>query len=263
MKSFSAVVAALTLILWGQSFPRVAPAHSLEIVEAELQSKEPNVEFVDQTEPTLPLTFLPKENVSQAIVDRKVRILNFADRDCQGDCASHMALISKLQKMVNTAHMIDQVHFITLITNVGIVDNSNTPFLYFAERFGLNPNNWTGLYANVEAPDAGNRLADPLGVMKESRGDKSEPELITYLVDREGQLRARFRGLEFQPVNLVSLANTLVYDVHGISTGKNAASLPSARLETHISEALVSGSVVVSGIMFSVFWYRRRRKSPK
>ncbi|WP_127557167.1 hypothetical protein [Saccharospirillum alexandrii] len=261
MRSLFAVVAALTLILFGQSFPRAAFSHSLEAVETELRSKEPNVEFIDQTDASLPLPFFLEENVRQAVIDRKISILNIADKDCQADCAGHMTLISKLQKMVNSAHMIDQVRFITLITSTEMIERDNVLTSSFIERFGLNPINWKGLPINGQAPGTTNRLVDLLDVMKVSPDVQTEQDRVTYVIDREGQLRAQFNGLEFQPVNLVSLANTLVYDTHDITTEEISTNHSSVPLNLNIPDVLVSGSVIVSGLTFGFFWYRRHRKS--
>ena len=37
---------------------------------------------------------------------------------------------------------------------------------------------------------------------------------MTHVVDQAGRLRARFYGLEFEPVNLVSYVNALLNDDH-------------------------------------------------
>ncbi len=35
------------------------------------------------------------------------------------------------------------------------------------------------------------------------------PGVVTHVIDQQGRMRARFRGLEFDPVNLVIFVNAL------------------------------------------------------
>src|SRR5690606_415800 len=38
--------------------------------------------------------------------------------------------------------------------------------------------------------------------------------IVTNIIDRNGRLRGRFHGLNFEPVNFVTFVNALVNDVH-------------------------------------------------
>lgn len=260
MKSYSHIGAALTLILWDLAMPMVAIAHSLETVEAALKAKEPHAQLINQEAPLLETIPASETHRDPVTFNGKTLIVNFAAANCQETCASHMELIAELQQMVNAAHMIEQVQFITITTGNGTTDQTMAQLAAFADRFELNPDNWAPLNASADLPDAGIQQADQFGVTVAGQDDLPESEVATFVIDREGQLRARFEGLAFQPINLVSYTNALVYDVHVEHERQPPAIARPSKPKPDITNALISGGVLVSGLAIGLWWYKRRRK---
>lgn len=261
MKLFSPIPAVFLLMLWGLLFPMAASSHSNDVVEAALEAKEPHVQFINQSAPSFLLEDESGTQWELGELSDQTLVVNFADSRCQKECASHMTLIAELQQMVNAAQMNEQVQFITIATENVFTSQTKTQIDAFIERFELDPENWVFLYGGSEAPDAGLRLAKQYGVALTEQDGIRIAEVATHLIDRTGQLRARFQGLEFQPINLVSYTNTLVYDIHADQKGHRSTSASPPENKAGITEAVISGGVLIFGFLAVLWWYRRSRKN--
>ncbi|WP_412549479.1 hypothetical protein [Sinorhizobium meliloti] len=81
----------------------------------------------------------------------------------------------------------------------------------YAEAHGLDPANWTFLTsAPQESEDTTRKIAEAYGLkFTGGKGGMQMHGIVTHVIDQDGRLRARFHGLNFDPVNLVAFVNAL------------------------------------------------------
>ncbi|MCB4823103.1 SCO family protein [Roseicella aerolata] len=144
----------------------------------------------------------------------KVVVLHFIYAACPDACPLHADLIARIQEMVNLTPMREQVRFVTITTD----PERDTPEVMrgYGEAHGLDPANWTFLTSGAELPEDGRRLAEAYGLRFVPTPDGMQMHaVVTHVIDREGRLRARFHGLDFDPTNLVLYLNALTHDEDG------------------------------------------------
>ncbi|NKE48526.1 SCO family protein [Roseomonas frigidaquae] len=144
----------------------------------------------------------------------KVVVLHFIYASCPDACPLHADLIARIQEMVNLTPMREQVRFVTITTD----PEHDTPEVMrgFGETHGLKPANWTFLTSGPERPQETVRLAQAFGlVFVPTGGGQQMHAVVTQVIDREGRLRAKFHGLDFNPTNLVLYLNALTHDEDG------------------------------------------------
>ncbi len=245
-------MAAMLLLAAGLS--PLAVAHSLHTVEASLQQEEKYAQLVQQPAPDFELKDLEGRRWRLSDFAGKAVILNFVYARCQDICPAHMAVIAELQRMVNTARMQEVVQFITIATDTTEAEKTAEAMAAYPQRYGLDPANWLFLYGGAEAPDAGIQLADRYGLKFVPTGDDAQMHaVVTHVIDRDGQMRARFHGLRFAPIKLVGYANTLAFDSYE---------------EPHAADAnaiigkpwLGAGALFVTALL-AFGWYRRTRST--
>ena len=112
--------------------------------------------------------------------------------------------------MVTQTPMKEQVRFVTITTD----PKRDTPEVLrdYGQAHGLDPANWVFLTAGQDEPDdTTRRLAETYGLKFTKTDDGYQMHaVVTHVIDQDGQLRARFHGLKFEPVNLVLFINALV-----------------------------------------------------
>jgi protein SCO1/2 len=193
-----------------------AGAHSLEHLESALHQRERYAQFVDSAAADFTLRDLGGEQLSLRELRGEVVVLNFVYGRCKDVCPLHMNLISRVQSMVKAAGMAEQVRFITIATDDEDAAQTRKIMAGYAKGYGLDTANWHFLHRSDEQPvDATLRLAEDYGLKFTRAGEGMQMHgLVTHVIDQGGQLRARFHGLKFEPVNLVSYINALVNDDH-------------------------------------------------
>lgn len=198
-----------------------AAAHSLEQLETALHGQERYAQFVDSKAADFHLVDLAGQPVSLTDLQGKVIIQNFVYARCKDVCPLHMALIARLQSMVNAAGMQEQVRFVTIATDTEDAKATREVMATYAKAYGLNSQNWQFLYrADEEPADTTLRLAEAYGLKFTPADDGMQMHgLVTHVIDQTGRLRARFHGLKFEPVHLVSYVNALVNDDHSPDGG--------------------------------------------
>lgn len=114
--------------------------------------------------------------------------------------------------MVNRTPMKEQVQFITITTDP--TTDTAEVMKDYGPAHRLDPANWAFLTTAAEQPeDATRRLAEAYGHRFDKTGDDYQIHgIVTHVVDKQGQWRANFHGLKFQPANLVVFINALVND---------------------------------------------------
>ena len=189
----------------------VAPsAHSLDDVEADLMESERFVAFAPLAFPANDLRTIDGEPVTMDAFHGKVVVLNFIYTNCPDICPLHSELIADIQKDINATPMKDLVAFVSISTDP---ENDTPPAMReYPSQHGLDTTNWRFLASAT--PTATRDLAAALSQKFTPDGEGYQRHIaVTYIVDREGMLRARYFGLRFEPVSLILYVNALANDV--------------------------------------------------
>ena len=196
------------------SFPLAeAAAHSLEYLEEQLFERERYVEFVEKEAPDFALFDAERRPVTLDSLRGKVVVLHFIYASCPDFCPLHADKIAEIQKLVNETPMREVVEFISITTDP-VRDTPNVLREYGPDH-GLDSYNWRFLTSGADRPEATRTLADRYGLKFEPKEEGYILHgLVTFVIEQEGQIRARFHGLKFNSVNLVLYVNALVNDVH-------------------------------------------------
>jgi protein SCO1/2 len=189
----------------------VAPvlAHSLEEVDQDLRDKDKYFQPVDSEAPGFSLQDADGRIVSLASLRGKVVVLNFIYTNCPDVCPLHAERIAELQAMINQTPMKAMVEFVTITTDPK--RDTGEVLRDYGKAHGLDPVNWVFLTAEPDQPeDSTRKIAEAYG-LKFTQGDDGMQMhgIVTHVIDQDGGLRARFHGLEFEPVNLVIFVNAL------------------------------------------------------
>lgn len=191
-----------------------AQAHSLEDLESQLYEREQYFQPVDLEAPLFSLQDATGRTVSLSDYRGKVVVLNFIYATCGDVCPMHSTLIAQLQKMINETPMKDMVAFLSITTDPR--HDTGPVLTEYGSAHGLDPVNWMFLTSSAAQPENTTRaLAKSYGLefTQTDEGDQMHG-IVTNVIDRNGRLRGRFHGLNFEPVNFVMFVNALVNDVH-------------------------------------------------
>jgi protein SCO1/2 len=207
LSTFALALALLT-------FPLAeASAHSLEQLEKQLFEREPYVEFVEKDAPDFALLDAEGRQVTLDGLRGIVVVLNFIYASCPDFCPLHTDKIVEIQKLVNETPMREMVEFISITTDP--VRDTPDVLREYGPDHGLDSYNWRFLTSGADRPEATRALADRYGLKFEPKDEGYILHgVVTFVIDRQGQIRARFHGLKFNSVNLVLYVNALVNDVH-------------------------------------------------
>ncbi|MDX8450715.1 SCO family protein [Mesorhizobium captivum] len=202
---------ALTALAVG--FAHGARAHSLDDIDAMLQSDEKYFQQIDKPMPDFTLSAADGRVVRPADLAGKVVVLHFIYTSCPDVCPLHAEKVAEVQKMVNSTPMKDRVVFISITTD----PRKDTPDVLkaYGPTHGLDPVNWLFLTTVPDQPeDATRELAEAFGHKFTLTGDGYQMHgIVTHVIDSEGRWRANFHGLNFQPINLVTFVNALTNNI--------------------------------------------------
>ncbi|WP_431571454.1 SCO family protein [Hypericibacter sp.] len=183
-------------------------------MQQQLTSKDKYFQAADSEAPGFTLQDADGRKVGLTDFHGKVVVLNFIYTHCPDVCPLHSERIAEIQKMINGTPMKDLVEFITITTDPG---RDNGPVLRdYGAAHGLDPLNWVFLTTTPEQPeDTTRKIAEAYGLkFVESSDGLQMHAVVTHVIDQDGRLRARFHGLDFDPVDLVVYVNALT---NGIS----------------------------------------------
>ena len=207
MKYAMAMVTAIALAA------EPARAHSLKELEGELIQREAFVEIVERPAPRFTLMDDKGRPVSLSDFKGKVVVLNFIYTFCPDVCPLHAAQIAGLQAHINRTAMADVVQFISITTD----PERDSPEVMrdYGESQGLDPANWSFLTSADGSPQATRTLARDYG-LKFTTGDDGYllHGVVTHVIDKSGDLRARYHGLKVDPLNIILHVNALTNDSH-------------------------------------------------
>ena len=190
-----------------------ARAHSLKELEDSLLQREMYVQFVERTAPPFTLMDATGGAVSLSDLRGKVIVLNFIYTHCPDVCPMHSALIAALQEDINRTPMRDAVRFISITTDPG--RDTADAMREYGESQGLDPANWSFLTSGADDLEATRILAAEYG-LKFTPGDEGYQlhGVVTHVIDKSGNLRARYHGLKLDPLNIILFINALTNDSH-------------------------------------------------
>ncbi len=193
--------------------PAPVAAHSLDELEGKLKKGEKYLQVVHEPAPVFTLQDAHGQSVGLADFRGKVVVLNFVYTNCPDVCPLHSERIAQIQERVNGTPMREAVQFISITTD----PEFDTPEVMkgYGLAHGLDPVNWTFLTSGQSQPAATREIAGRYG-MKFTRikDDYLLHGLVTFLIDKSGNLRAKYHGLKYKSVTLVTHVNGLTNDDH-------------------------------------------------
>ncbi len=210
MKGLVAVLVGLALV---STVRLPALAHSLEELEKELLERESYLEIVDRPAPDFTLQDAEGRAVGLADFRGKVVVLWFIYASCPDFCPLQSEKLAQVQEMANGTPMRDLVQFIAVTTD----PERDTPDVLkgYGPAHGLDPVNWVFLTGGAERPAATRELAERYGLkFTPTENGYQMHGVVTHLIDKSGNLRGRYHGLKFEPVNFIVHLNALTNDDH-------------------------------------------------
>lgn len=190
-----------------------AGAHSLKELEDQLTAKERYLQIVSQPAPDFTLQDAGGQEMSLTDLQGKVVVLYFIYASCPDVCPLLSEKIAKIQQQINRTPMRDIVEFIAVTTD----PERDTPDVLraYGLAHGFDPVNWLFLTSGADRPTATRELAKAYGLEFTPMDDGSLMHgSVTHVIDKSGNLRARFHGLKFQDLNLILYVNALTNDKH-------------------------------------------------
>ncbi len=190
-----------------------AVAHSLEDLEEKLKGSERYAQIVNDPAPEFRLRGPDGEAVSLADLRGKVVVLWFVYTRCPDVCPLHSEALASIQEQVNQTPMREPVQFITITTDPE--HDTVEPLKKYGLTHGLDPINWIMLTSGPEEPSVTREVAEKYGLKFTLGEDGYQMHgVVTHLIDKSGNLRARYHGLKFNPTNLIVHINALSNDYH-------------------------------------------------
>lgn len=200
-----------TVLAFGMATALITPvlAHSLDEVDQNLRDNERYFQPMDSPAPAFTLQDSDGHVISLADLRGKVVVLNFIYTNCPDVCPLHTERMAQIQSMVNLTPMKAMVEFVTITTDPK--HDTAQVLRDYGSAHGIDPVNWILLTAGPDQPEESTRkLAEAYGLKFVAEDDGMQMHgIVTHVIDQDGQLRARFHGLKFEPVNLVTFVNAL------------------------------------------------------
>lgn len=209
------VVAILIMVAFGAHVSK-AMAHDVRGTERELAESEPYAQIVSMEATDFRLQDPDGHEYSLDDFRGKVLVLYFLYSRCKDECPLHSLKIAEIQKQLAEASLANQVQFVAVATDTEPASSTATEMRSHAEKFGLDPANWMFLYGGPGRETAGMALAQEYALQFTPAGAGVQLHgVVTHLIDPAGRLRARYHGLDFDPLNLTVYAAALIHGEHG------------------------------------------------
>jgi protein SCO1/2 len=207
------LAAILFVLIAGAVMSTTARAHSLDELEGQLTKQE--VYFLAVSRPAPGFTLQDSDGKPHALSDwkSKVVILWFIYTNCPDVCPLHTDKMAAIQKMINRTPMKDRVEFIAVTTDPE--RDSGAVLRDYGATHGLDSVNAVLLTSGADKPTATRELAEAYGLKFTQTPDGMQMHgIVTHVIDKSGNLRARYHGLKFAPTNLLVYVNALTNDYH-------------------------------------------------
>ena len=188
-------------------------AHSLDELEGDLIEREAYLEVVDGAAPGFALTSADGREIHLSDYRGSVVVLWFFYTNCPDICPLHSEMVARIQEMANATPMREAVQFIAITTDPSHDDAA--ALAEYADIHGLDPANTVLLTSGPAAPAATREIAGHYGLKFTPQGDAYQLHAaVTHVIDKSGNLRARYHGLKFDPTTFVVHLNALTNDYH-------------------------------------------------
>ena len=190
-----------------------AVAHSLKNLEGQLLKRERYVQIMGKKAPGFTLQDANGKRISLSGFSGKVVVLNFVYTKCVDVCPLHSEAIASVQEAIMPTPMKDLVQFVSITTDP---KHDTTEIMKtYGSIHGLNPVNWVFLTSGSDKPALTRELAGRYGLKFTQTKDGAQMHgVVTHLIDKSGNLRARYHGLKFNETNLIVHMNALGNDTH-------------------------------------------------
>lgn len=188
-------------------------AHSLKDLEDKLLKREAYVEIVNRPAPRFIFEDADGAEIDLSDYRDKVVVLNFIYASCPDVCPLQSEAIASIQGQINETPMRQLVQFVSITTDPEH-DTADVLRAYSAQH-GLDTSNWIFLTSGSDRPSATRELAKQYGLKFTEAEDGNQMHgVVTHLIDKSGNLRARYHGLKFNETNLIVHLNALTNDIH-------------------------------------------------
>ncbi len=199
--------------------PQAAFAHDLEKMEKQMGEAEPYTQIVNKPAPGFSLQSPDGQALSLGDFGGKPVVLYFLYARCRDECPLHSLKIKKVQEQIASAELQDQIQFVAVATDIEDAAATADLMREYPKQYGIDSANWTFLFGGSGRETAGIELARAYGLEFTPTGEGAQVHgAVTHLIDPEGQMRARYHGLNFDTVSLVSYAAALLHGDHGAAT---------------------------------------------
>ncbi|HSS66297.1 MAG TPA: hypothetical protein VLS27_17845, partial [Gammaproteobacteria bacterium] len=130
------------------------------------------------------------------------------------------------------------------------------------EHYGLDSANWVFVYGGSGRERAGLELARAYGLEFMPAGEGVQIHgIVTHLIDPEGRMRARYHGLDFDSVSLVSYAAAVLHGDHVSAADPQSA--PEERSLTSMDWVLSALGLACLALLLWIGWTHLNSKAPR
>ena len=190
-----------------------AAAHSLKDLEGQLLKRERYVQMMSKKAAEFTLQDADGNRVRLSDFLGKVVVLNFVYTNCPDVCPLHSEAIASIQEAINQTPMKNLVKFVSITTDPK--RDTTAVMKTYGPEHGLNPANWAFLTSGSDKLGATRELAKRYGLkFMLSKDGYQMHAVVTYLIDKSGNLRAKYHGLKFKETNMIVHINALTNDNH-------------------------------------------------
>lgn len=220
MRLFQTSVIFLALSAGSLAFLQGVHAHDIGKMEKELSAEEPYTQIVNKPAPGFSLQDPDGQKISLEDFSGKPVVLYFLYARCKDECPLHSLKIKKVQEQIAEAGLSGQIQFVAIATDTEDAASTAELMRQHPQHYGLDAANWVFLFGGPGLESAGTDLARAYSLEFTPAGESVQIHgVVTHLIDPEGRMRARYHGLGFDSVSLVSYAAALLHGEHGAGVG--------------------------------------------
>jgi protein SCO1/2 len=255
-KALSRCSVGLVLLLLIAIVP--ASAHTLDDVQRDLFEREQYFQIVNEPATEFTLQDADGNPVSLSDFRGKAVVLHFIYTNCPDFCPLHAEKIAEIQERVNLGPDRERVQFISITTD----PSRDTPDILreYGPLHGLDSVNWAFLTSGPEQPeDATRTVAEAYGLEFTEVEDEIQLHgVVTFVIDREGWIRGKFHGLDFDPTNAAIYINALLND----HPHPEAAFVGASEGASNTLPLILGGGAAIAGAAVAFFAWRFSRRGP-
>jgi protein SCO1/2 len=233
-----------------------ASAHTLDDVQRALFDSEQAFQIVNLPAPAFTLQDADGNPVSLGDFRGKAVILHFIYTNCPDFCPLHAEKIAEIQEGINLGPDRERVEFISITTD----PSRDTPDVLreYGPLHGLDPVNWVFLTSGPGEPeDATRTIAAEYRLEFTETGEEIQLHgVVTFVIDREGWIRGKFHGLDFETTNAVVYVNALLND----HPHPEAAFVGAAEATSTTIPLILGGTAALAGAAVAFLAWRSIRR---